>query len=373
MSRIVRAALVLLLVTPAVQAEDKPKTATPAEQYQMLLKEYQEAMTSYQEALRNAKTPEERQKVQQEKAPKADKFSPRFLELAEKGPKEPVALDALVWVMTNTSGPGSEAAQARAIELLLRDHIDSDKLAAVCQSLAFGFGKQNAKFLHAVMEKNKSKAVQAEASLALAQHLLQRAGIIQRIQEDPGVTERAEAAFGKETVAEMKKTDLAAIRDQASEALQALADKHIAEIKPERLTSLFRNLQFAPEAVGEPFLRTVLKKDERHDVQGLACLTLGQVLKGRGEEMPADKAPEAEKLLAECEKLFERAAKEFGDVKNNFRGTVGDTARSELLDLRTLSVGKVAPEVKGEDQDGIKFQLADYKGKVVLLDFWSEF
>ena len=37
------------------------------------------------------------------------------------------------------------------------------------------------------------------------------------------------------------------------------------------------------------------------------------------------------------------------------------------------AVGKAAPEVKGTDQDGKHFKLSDYKGKVVLLDFWSEF
>jgi cytochrome oxidase Cu insertion factor (SCO1/SenC/PrrC family) len=34
---------------------------------------------------------------------------------------------------------------------------------------------------------------------------------------------------------------------------------------------------------------------------------------------------------------------------------------------------EAAPEVKGTDQDGKHFKLSDYKGKVVLLDFWSEF
>ena len=35
------------------------------------------------------------------------------------------------------------------------------------------------------------------------------------------------------------------------------------------------------------------------------------------------------------------------------------------------AVGKPAPEIAGEDIDGKKFKLSDYKGKVVLLDFWG--
>jgi predicted Zn finger-like uncharacterized protein len=34
-------------------------------------------------------------------------------------------------------------------------------------------------------------------------------------------------------------------------------------------------------------------------------------------------------------------------------------------------VGKPAPEITGEDIDGKKFNLSDYKGKVVVLDFWG--
>jgi hypothetical protein len=34
-------------------------------------------------------------------------------------------------------------------------------------------------------------------------------------------------------------------------------------------------------------------------------------------------------------------------------------------------VPRPAPEIEGEDQDGVTFKLSDYKGKVVLLDFWG--
>lgn len=40
---------------------------------------------------------------------------------------------------------------------------------------------------------------------------------------------------------------------------------------------------------------------------------------------------------------------------------------------RSLSpvVGKAAPEIDGEDLSGKYFKLSDFKGKVVLLDFWA--
>lgn len=34
-------------------------------------------------------------------------------------------------------------------------------------------------------------------------------------------------------------------------------------------------------------------------------------------------------------------------------------------------VGKSAPATQGTDADGKAFRLSDYRGKVVLLDFWG--
>jgi len=36
-----------------------------------------------------------------------------------------------------------------------------------------------------------------------------------------------------------------------------------------------------------------------------------------------------------------------------------------------FAIGKVAPDIEGEDIDGKKFRLSDYRGKVVVIDFWG--
>ena len=51
-----------------------------------------------------------------------------------------------------------------------------------------------------------------------------------------------------------------------------------------------------------------------------------------------------------------------------------DKAAAELVrinNIPNLKVGKTAPEIVGEDIEGKKFRLSDYRGKVVLLDFWG--
>jgi len=375
MHRIVGGVLVLLLATPALWAEDKPKDkpATPAEQYQALLKEYQEAMTAYQGALKDAKTPEEQQKIIAEKYPK-QKFAPRFLELAEKNPKDPVALDALLWVLSDDFGPpGGKDTKAKAADTLVRDHVESEKLGPLCQSLANGFEKRNPELLRAILDKNPHKSVQADASLALAQSLSLRTYVVKQLAKEPDFAKQIENFVGKETRDELKKADLAKMESESEKAFLVFADKYAADLKEERLTSVCQQLSFTGGKGGEALLRTLLEKDTRHEVQGVACLGLGQMLKLRADGMSDEEAKAAEKLRGESEKLFERAVDKFADVKLPFRGSVGDKAKNELFDLRNLSVGKTAPEVEGEDQDAKKFKLADYKGKVVLLDFWSEF
>ena len=44
----------------------------------------------------------------------------------------------------------------------------------------------------------------------------------------------------------------------------------------------------------------------------------------------------------------------------------------ERLPAERLEIGQLAPDIEGEDVDGLPFKLADYRGKVVLLDFWGD-
>jgi hypothetical protein len=254
MRRTVGGIVALLLALPALAADDKPndQPMTPEEQYKALLKDYSGA-------LRQVKTVQERNKLVQE-------TSPKFLELAEKNPKDPAAVDALTWVVVNTNSGagGKDGPRAKALALLSKEYVQSDKLGRLCQALARSRDNDSTDLLRAVLEKNPNK-----------------------------------------------------------------------------------------------------------DVQGAACLSLAQRLKSRADGMAEDQPKEADKLRKESEELFERAADKFADVKLG-RGTIGETAKTELFELRFLSVGKEAPDIEDEDIDGKKFKLSDYRGKVVLLDFWGD-
>jgi hypothetical protein len=254
MHRVALGVLAVLLCVPALRAledpKDKPKAekpGTPAEQEQALEKEFSQAQQEFFKVYGQAKTDQERQDLVAKKYPKPQEYAPRFLELAEKHPKDPAAIKALVWVTRYARiGPQGN----KALEILLRDHIESKELTPVCQSMMYSAGPQ-----------------------------------------------------------------------------------------------------------GEKFLRAVLEKNSHRDVKGWATFSLAQQVKNRDAK--------------EAEPLYETVAKDYGNVKAYGDVTLGKLAEGALFEMRNLAIGKKAPEIEGEDIDGKKFKLSDYKGKVVVLDFWG--
>src|SRR5262249_55137830 len=177
--------------------------------------------------------------------------------------------------------------------------------------------------------------------------------------------------LSKEQVEEISKADVAKVEAESARYFEEFGEKYAAKMKPDRLFQICQH-GLAGSTGGETLLRALLEKDERREVQSAACLALAQSLKGRANLMREAQAADAEKLRKESEEMFERAADKYADVKlNASRPPVGDQAKGELFAMRFLVIGKEAPEVEGEDADGKKFKLSDYRGKVVLLDFWG--
>jgi hypothetical protein len=375
MSRSVTGLLVLALAVPALAAAGQPKEkpTAPAEQFQALVKVYQDAMQNYSEALGKARTYEERLKVFDEVYPKLEKLAPRFLELAEKNPQDPVAFDALTWIVVNcVRSPARIPARAKAVAILSQDHARSEKLGPVCQNLANGYDEETAILLTAILDKNPGKDVQAEACLALVQQYGRRLEIAKRLHDNPETGSGFVRAYGQEAVERLTKADQVSLAAQGKRYAKRFAENYLVRMKPDRIAQLCQALSYSTDEVSETLLRTLLEKDPRREVQGLASLTLAQELKRRLEMTPAGGAATASQVLTESEKLLRRASDQFGDVKLAVGGTVGDKAKLELDDILQLAVGKVAPEIEGQDQDGTTFKLSDYRGKVVLLDFWHQ-
>ncbi len=59
-------------------------------------------------------------------------------------------------------------------------------------------------------------------------------------------------------------------------------------------------------------------------------------------------------------------------VKLTKHADLDDRAKSLEFEARNLVIGDVAPDIFGVDIDGVPFKLSDYRGKVVVIDFWGD-
>ncbi len=67
----------------------------------------------------------------------------------------------------------------------------------------------------------------------------------------------------------------------------------------------------------------------------------------------------------EAKELFAKLKADFADTE------AAKGATGALFEMEHLQVGMTAPEIEAIDQDGHAFKLSDYKGKVVVIDFWG--
>jgi thiol-disulfide isomerase/thioredoxin len=257
----------------------------PAQQLKTLVEEYQDELYAFGRAFEEVKGEAQREEFYRKKYPPPERLYPSLMALAKKYPKEPAAIDALVWVVNHSSadGPEDESTQQKALDLLRRDHIGSDKLPLV-------FGTADEGFLRAVLEKSPHHNVRGTACYYLAKKRLGRIRMVTRW--------RNEHPDWRQT-------------------------------KLERL-----------KGTGLDFLVT---------------MDIDQVTK-------------------ESEKILEQVVRDFADVpiEDCRTGkTLGEVAKGHLHEIHNLRIGEAAPPLKSVDLDGKPVQLADLKGRVVVLDVWA--
>jgi len=119
-------------------------------------------------------------------------------------------------------------------------------------------------------------------------------------------------------------------------------------------------------ANSDSLLRAVMEKNPSKNVKGLACFTLARSMMMRNRRAKAD-SPQLKEVLA----LMKRVQDEFGDIRYG-RKTLGAYAESTVFELTRLQIGMDVPDIAGNDIDDAEFKLSEYRGKVVVLDFWGD-
>ncbi len=179
---------------------------------------------------------------------------------------------------------------------------------------------------------------------------------------------------------------------ETADAWRLLARDHPDDPRIGPALPLARRDVFSVPSAAESLLRAALARSPAREVKGRACFALATFVSFRASSSRAQaerpevrarvagflKEPEdlamyrdrtPDDLDREAEALYERVVAEFADVKDERGRPLGERAGGDLFKLRNLNIGQVAPEVEGEDADGVRFKLGDYRGKVVLLTF----
>src|SRR5262249_19718031 len=122
-------------------------------------------------------------------------------------------------------------------------------------------------------------------------------------------------------------------------------------------------------------INAVAEKNPDRAARGQAMMALAWQAGKKFAAAEYRKGEDVDKLAAAAEKAFELIVKDYANCPRLMREgqrTLGEVAKSELFELRHLRIGMTAPDIEGEDLDGVKFKLSDYRGKVVVIDFWGD-
>lgn len=148
----------------------------------------------------------------------------------------------------------------------------------------------------------------------------------------------------------------------ASEALRTIVADHLSSPS---LSSLVGNLPYAVPALDEAevlgALRRIGEGSPHREVQAAALFSLGSLL---GENRPA-----GDPRLAEAKAVLAKLGA-YADVKNG-SSSYAQAAEALVFALENLATGLPCPDFSAVDAEGASFRLSDYKGKVVLIDFWG--
>jgi hypothetical protein len=192
---------------------------------------------------------------------------------------------------------------------------------------------------------------------------------------------------------------------EADQAYELLGASHLGD---QRLAPILQHLSTSKSPAAEKLLRVALDKSPEPEIQAHACYSLALMLSARqrhpaaarrrgGRPAVAVEKPgqseQDEKIREEVELLYGRLATEFHNVKFSRKKTFGEVARAALEKLGPtagrqgtgssasgdttpasgigLEIGMVAPEIEGVNTRGQPMRLSDFRGKVVVLDFWG--
>jgi hypothetical protein len=168
----------------------------------------------------------------------------KLLTLAEKDPKSPLALDAVVWIIVNTpEGPDVK----KAGDILIREHIQNEGLGALCRQLEDRPSETALRVLRAVLERNPHRLPRAYASFAIGLYLKQKLDAY-----DLSDAERSSIRREATELFERVASEDADVVDQGGGKLGPVAKRQLDELKRLQVGMAAPDIQ-GRDADGKPF------------------------------------------------------------------------------------------------------------------------
>lgn len=137
----------------------------------------------------------------------------------------------------------------------------------------------------------------------------------------------------------------------------AVLEKH--HLDSDDLSDVVLSLYGARDERALTFLATVVEKSKAKEAVGSALYV-------QAMQMERDSS-KAEQYKAIVDKL----STDHADLEVRGR-KVAAVMKATLEAKEKLAIGNQAPEIIGKDVDGKEMKLSDYRGKVVVLDFWGD-
>jgi hypothetical protein len=316
-----------VLACPAAWGEepkgkDGKKEPSAQEQYAALVEEFSAKQKEILAEARKVKG-EEQQKLYSKYQTVGKDFADRFYKLAEDHPKDLAGADALFWIIQNATGSSVHSKAAERVTALITEMPLKDLSARLT-----GVRGANPTVLKAVLQRAEKDEKDPQTGDLIA-----------------WVATNAYYLPAGQT------------------AVKRLVEKYPTHSSIERVCAILGRGSI-PGA--DEMLRQILAKAEKPTIKAAAAFGLGRALANKTDKL-GDQPAEADKVAAEGEKYLAMAVELYGKDNADQR----KDAEMELKALRTLRVGKTAPEITAGDLDGKEFKLSEYRGKVVLLDFWG--
>jgi thiol-disulfide isomerase/thioredoxin len=162
----------------------------------------------------------------------------------------------------------------------------------------------------------------------------------------------------------LKAADAKRARARALELLER--DHFQSAAFPEVCEALARS----PSAEGDRLLQSAFERHQLPEARAQAGFWLARSLARQSAAARPKQPDRAEQLFQRAEALYEKIIADYPLVEHG-RTTLGEAAKAQLGEMRYLTVGRPAQDIVGEDLDGRPLKLSEYRGKVVLLDFWA--